>query len=243
MSIEFELVVPAFNEEKNLKLLVERAALAASASGFTVDKFQLVLVNNGSLDNSGSVLAELASGPFGPWFRVVTVALNQGYGFGLWSGLQATSAKWVGYSHADLQCDPGNAFQALEILKKCQGMTVVRGVRSGRNWKDIFVSRVFEFVALLVLGLRVNEMNAQPKVFPRELLFELQNPPKTFAFDLYMLYTAKRAGYKFKSIPVLFPPRIHGVSNWASNFFSRYRTILGMVQYMILLVKKEGRLR
>jgi glycosyltransferase involved in cell wall biosynthesis len=238
----FELVVPAYNESRNLKILIGQTIEAAKQRGFGKDSFQLIVVNNGSVDDSNVVLTQLAGGALGEWFRVVLVPKNQGYGHGLWQGLQNTNAEIIGWSHADLQCDPANAFKAYEILRAESESCLVKGTRSGRDSKDIFVSRVFELFAFLILGVRVHEMNAQPKVFPRELINEFQNPPKTFAFDLYALYKAQKSGYQIMNIPVSFPPRIHGVSSWASHFILRYRTIIGIIKYMFHLARTEGRI-
>lgn len=241
--LEFELVLPAYNEGKTLPTLIGRAVEAAKTSGYSPERFQLVVVQNGSRDNSSEVLNDLKTGALGPWFRVVTVEQNQGYGYGLWQGLSSTSAPFVAWSHADMQCDPKDAFTALNLLRSEGGKSaIIKGVRFGRNWKDRFVSRVFEIFAFVLLGLKVYEINAQPKVFPRELLSSLKKPPLTFAFDLYVLYHAAKLGYKTKTVEVLFPPRVHGVSKWASTFLGRYKTILGMIRYMRVLAKDEGRL-
>ena len=242
--LQFELVLPAYNEEKNLPGLIERAVAAAEQHGHRADTFQLVVVENGSQDGSSRLLDELQEGsPLSPWFRVVKVPQNRGYGFGLWQGLQSTTAPYVGWSHADLQCDPNDAFRALQLASRESGRRLlVKGTRYGRGGKDRFVSRVFELLALLVLGLRVNEINAQPKVCGRELLTWMKHPPATFAFDLYALYQSQKQGYQIETVAVEFPPRIHGTSKWASTFVGRYRTILGMIAYMFGLARREGRL-
>lgn len=235
----FELVLPAYNEAPGLRPLIERAAQAAEAAGFTPETFSLLLVNNGSRDDSEAVLAELSRSALGAWFRVVKVAVNQGYGHGIFTGLQATSAPIVGWSHADSQCDPKDAFKAYEIVA-AGGNRLVKGVRSGRNGRDIFVSRVFELFALVILGRRFFEINAQPKVFPAALKAALVDPPKTFAFDLYVLHCALERGYSIETIPVVFPPRIHGASKWASTFLGRYKTILGIIAYMFYLRRNKA---
>lgn len=238
---KFELVVPAYNESKNLPLLIGRAIDAAKNEGLTPEEFQFVIVNNGSRDNSAEILNDLAKGEMGKWFRVVTVEINQGYGYGLWQGLKSTTASIVGWSHADMQCDPADAIKCYKDIKTRNSKNnFIKGVRSGRDWKDRLVSRVFEIFSHLILGLSVYEINAQPKVFNRELLEAVTEPPKSFAFDLYVLYKAQKQNFNISTIPVLFPPRIHGISNWASNFFSRYKTILGMINYMLQLRKEEG---
>jgi hypothetical protein len=73
-------------------------------------------------------------------------------------------------------------------------------------------------------------------------LGKLVSPPKTFAFDLYVLYHAQKEGLAVKTVPVLFPPRLHGLSNWSAHFFSRYKTIWGIIKYMRALAQAEGRL-
>lgn len=239
----FELVIPAYNEEKNLSLLLERVVSSAKEFGQTPESFNLVLVENGSSDNSFDVMQELlVKNNWIEWIRVVRVIKNQGYGFGIMSGLKETKAEIVGWSHADLQADPRNAFIALKLLEGQKDKRVlVKGERLGRNWKDKMVSRVFECLARLILGLKVYEMNAQPKVFSRDLLNRLVNPPKTFALDLYLLFHAQKNGYEVMTFNVFFPPRIHGASKWASHFASRYKTILGMIKYMFELFSREGR--
>ncbi|MGQ0508219.1 MAG: glycosyltransferase family 2 protein [Myxococcaceae bacterium] len=239
---EFELVLPCYNEGKSLETILRRAAEAAEAAGFTPKTFQLVLVENGSADNSREVLGQLKETPYGKWFRWVPVDVNQGYGHGVYTGLKVTSAPFIGWSHADQQCDPKDAFRALALVRLApQEKTLVKGTRVGRNWKDQAVSRTFETLARAILGMSVWEVNAQPKVFPRALLDTLDDPPKSFAFDLYTLFRARRDGYTFETITVQFPPRVHGVSNWAATFAGRYKTILGMVRYMVTLARSEGR--
>lgn len=233
---EFELVLPCYNESRGLARLVERAVEAARAAGRTPRTFRLVLVENGSVDDSRRVMDDLKTEPAGEWFRIVQVPVNQGYGYGVWQGLQTTTARFVGWSHSDLQCDPNDAFKALALLESGgPAKRLVKGRRLGRDWKDRVVSAVFARMARLILGVGIDEINAQPKVFPATLKQEIVDPPKDFAFDVYVLYRALRAGYEIQTIPVFFPPRVHGVSNWAATFAGRYKTIAKMIRYMVSL--------
>jgi glycosyltransferase involved in cell wall biosynthesis len=231
---KFELVLPAYNEAESLPGLVGRAVDAAKEFGFTSLTFGLVLVNNGSTDDTKQVLGRLLAGETGAWVHVVDVYPNEGYGHGILAGLHATSAPVVAWSHADTQCDPRDAFRGYALVAE-RPTRFVRGERSGRRRADVLVTRVFELLALVLLRKRMREINAQPKVFRRDLLAHLDDPPKNFAFDLYVLYQALRHGYEVTGLPVQFPPRVYGRSKWAANFLSRYRTILGMIGYMAKL--------
>ena len=130
--MKFQLVLPCYNESKSLQALIDRAIGAARDAGYPAGEFGLVLVENGSRDDSREVLTRLAADPErAPWFQVVPVDVNQGYGHGLWQGLSATSAGFVGWSNADQQCDPADAFRALKLLSQSADRKVlVKGVRS-----------------------------------------------------------------------------------------------------------------
>ena len=240
---KFELVIPAYNEAKNLESVIRRSIEAAKSNKLSSSEFCLIVVQNGSNDESEYTLSKLLQAPdLACWFKVITVHQNQGYGWGLWQGLAATRSEIIGWSHADQQCDPNDAISAFRILETMRDQKVlIKGERYKRQLKDRIVSRVFEMLARIILGIKVYEMNAQPKVFNRNLLANLKNPPKTFAFDLYVLYRASKEKYTIRNIPVDFPPRIHGISKWASNFFGRYKTIFGIIGFMLKLRKSEGK--
>lgn len=238
----FELVVPAFNEAASLPSFVERAAQAARLAGLAADEARLVVVDNGSTDDTQQVLSELESGPRGSFLRCVHVPVNHGYGHGLWAGLSTSRAPFVGWTHADEQCDPADAFEALARVRAAEGRSIVKGRRRGRAIKDVLFSRTFETCAHLSLNLGVSEVNAQPKVMPRSLLSQFTDPPQDFAFDLYALYQARKSGYAIESIDVVMQPRPFGTSRWAVGVVKRSGTILRMLGKMAQLQRQEGRL-
>src|SRR4051812_5272604 len=94
-----QLVLPCYNESKSLDVLVQKTISTAIEFGFTSESFQLVLVENGSKDESLKEMQRLKSGDMGAWFHIVSVPINQGYGFGLWQGLKFCTAKYVAWTH------------------------------------------------------------------------------------------------------------------------------------------------
>ena len=239
---KFELVIPAYNESMNLEMVIRKSIFAAKTFGFTSSDFQIVLVQNGSTDDSEKILKRLKTKELGAWFRVITLKKNAGHGGGIWEGLKNTTAPIIGWTHGDLQCDPRDCFTAYAKQwnnQKKNLLTLIKGVRFGRSHTKIFTSRVFELCARFLLGFKCFEVNAQPKVFHRNLLSEMKNPPTTLAFDLYFLYQTTRAGYYLETIPVQIPNRIHGSSKWSYSLLSRYKTIGEVIRYMIKLRKES----
>ncbi len=229
---KLSLIIPCYNEAKSLEALTSRAIQCATKRNLTPEQFELVVVDNGSSDGSDAVIDALIKGPNKRFLHPVRVEKNQGYGFGVYSGLRAATGGTLAWTHADEQCDPEDVFVAWEIQRAKGEKCLVKGRRYERALGDMLFSRGFELVALGLLSQYVHEINAQPKVFDAALMKTATNPPYGFPFDLYMLLKAKEAGFHIESIPVRFPPRRHGESRWASTFRSKFRTIAGMVRFM-----------
>ena len=76
------------------------------------DDAEVVLVDNGSRDDTPNVLAELL--PRHPGCRGLRVETNRGYGFGILTGLRAARGDVLGWTHADMQTDPADAIVGFE---------------------------------------------------------------------------------------------------------------------------------
>lgn len=231
---ELSVVLPCYNEEKNLPLILDSYADAAPAG---LD-WELVLVDNGSTDSSAMALPTLLAGPkYSRFARTVKVEVNQGYGLGMKTGLLAAKGAVLAFSHADMQCDPKAVFEAFALLK-AQGPgaeVIVKGRRRGREWSKQLVTNGMSLWASAVLMRRMSDINAQPKVFPASLLPRLGRMPYGFEFDVYVLHRALTLGHRLLTVPVVFGRRAHGESKWASTLFSRWRTIARVAFYILKL--------
>lgn len=232
------LVLPCYNEARSLRQLVTQTATSIRARGITPSQFELVIVNNGSTDKTAALLLELTQEEFGPWIRVVTVARNQGYGYGVYQGLLASRGDFLAWSHADGQCPPEDVFRAWEIARKTsEKQVLIRGKRFGRPLKDWCFSRCFEIVALALTGRWLPEINAQPKLFSRDLLSLLSDSPRDLTFDLFVLFRAMDANWNSQTIAVHFGEREHGESSWSASLRSKWRTTLTFINFLRLYKK------
>jgi glycosyltransferase involved in cell wall biosynthesis len=236
------VVVPCYNEEKNIPLIIRRFGEALSRCKFS-DLVEIILVDNGSKDHSAAVLPQEIEKSGLPNFKVVTVPVNQGYGFGIVSGLRAATGTLLSWTHADMQTDPYDVIRAYELyeseaLQSPGQKLIIKGHRVGRRFGEWAFTLGMSIISTTVLQSILFDINAQPKLFSRDFFQGLKNPPNDFSLDLFLIYAAKKSGYKVKTIDVVFAKRIHGESKWAFSWSSKYKTILRTIKYIFALRKQ-----
>lgn len=228
--MKLSIVIPCYNEEKNISLILD---------GFNEvikrEDIELVIVDNGSNDGSKNILINLL--PQYPFARSVEVKSNQGYGFGILTGLKETKGEYIGWTHGDMQTPPSDAIKALEIIEaKCSPKNIyVKGRRKGRPLIDKFFTFGMSIFESLYFSAIFYDINAQPNIFHRSFLDSWSKPPYDFALDLYAFYMAKRQNLEIIRFPVLFNKRIYGESNWNKNLYSKWKFIKRTVLFSIKL--------
>lgn len=232
--MRLSVVIPCYNEEKNIPLILEKFNMIIKD-----DAVEVILVNNGSTDGSGKVLEELI--PKFKFARTVCVKVNQGYGYGILQGLKVCSGEYVGWTHADLQTDPRDVLKALNIIEEndSSASLFIKGNRKGRPFFDQFFTSGMSLFESIYLKKMLSDINAQPNIFPKSFYLKWENPPFDFSLDLYALYMAKQYGLKIVRFNVLFPKRIHGVSSWNTGLSSKKKFIKRTIDFSKKL-KKEG---
>jgi len=229
--MKFSLVIPCYNEAANLPLLLERCKELAVRPDVEV-----VLVDNGSTDSTTEVLENLL--PKYPGCRSIRVEKNQGYGFGIVSGLKAAKGEILGWTHADMQTDPQDALFGLELFGKYGDEIFVKGRRYGRPFMDVVFTFGMSIFETILLTRPMWDINAQPTMFSRKFFESWTNPPDDFSLDLYAYYQAQRCGLKVYRFPVRFGERAHGVSHWNVNWAAKRKFIRRTVDFSLQLKKK-----
>jgi len=232
--MRLSLVIPCFNEAANLPLLVARCAQVAVPGDIEV-----ILVDNGSTDDTPRVLPELLARH--PGCRSIRVDLNQGYGYGILQGLHAATGRVIGWTHADMQTDPVDAINALKVSEDCGGNVFVKGKRFGRPAADTLFTFGMGIFETLLLRTPLRDINAQPTLFPRSFFETWKSPPHDFSLDLFAYYMARASGLEVHRFPVAFGERAHGVSHWNVNWQSKWKFIRRTISYSLRLQKEVMR--
>ena len=209
--MKYSIVIPCYNESDNIPLILKR--FAEVIEGYEIE---VILINNGSTDDTEMVIEKLL--PQYTFARCVLVPVNQGYGYGILQGLKSANGDYIGWTHADMQTDPGDVIKAVDIIEKSADKDIyVKGNRKGRPIFDMIFTWGMSIFETIYFKTSMFDINAQPNLFPKRIFSEWNNPPYDFSLDLYAVYMAKRKGIKVIRFPVLFPDRLNGESKWNTD--------------------------
>ena len=168
--LDLSVVVPLYNEEESLPHLVEQLLQALRPSG---ERFELVLVNDGSSDDTAKVLEQLS----GEVAELVAVLLRKNYGqtAAMAAGFDAACGEVIVSLDGDLQNDPSDIPMLLSKLR--EGYDLVSGWRHQRQDAAIqrkLPSKIANRLIGRVTGVRLHDYGCSLKAYRREVLADMR---------------------------------------------------------------------
>lgn len=173
--------MPCYNEERIAPYSIRRLLNAFSREGY---RLELVAVDNGSRDGTGRIIRELAEEYDG--VIAVRVEENQGYGHGVLAGFPHCTAEWIGHIPADSQVDAEDVvrlFEAALISGERVLAKVRRRFRMDGATRRVVTLAYNTLIRLLWPTLGTFDVNAVPKLLPREVLEVLDLESRGWALD------------------------------------------------------------
>jgi glycosyltransferase involved in cell wall biosynthesis len=189
--MRFSLIIPCYNESKNLPKLLENCRYILKKN------IELILVNNGSFDNSSIVLNKLKKK--NPKIRIVNIKKNVGYGYGILAGLEIATGDILGWTHADLQTDPEDFIKAINFFRTPKDTIYVKGFRKNRSFSEKFFSAGMSILCSVFLKGYYRDINGQPVVFTKSFYKDWRNAP----FDFSLEFTSPQISMTFLEIQFL----------------------------------------
>jgi phenylacetate-CoA ligase len=210
MVYELSVIAPCYNEEGNLRELVNRLRNAFWTKNIAGE---VVLVDDGSTDGTGALIDKLAQEH--PNVVAVHNSTNLGIVAGWRSGLEATHGDLVCLIDADLQNLPEDVCRLYRELR-LTGADVVQGYRSsvGRlRDSRFFLSKTLNVILNACFGMRLRDNKSGFIVCRRDVLADiLRHRFRYHYFQSLIMVAAKSKGYTIREIETLFESRLVGKS-------------------------------
>lgn len=205
---ELSVFFPAYNEESEIKKTVSKAKQVLTK---VAKKWEIIIVNDGSKDNTLQVANSIASKD--RHIRVVNHPKNRGYGAAFKSGFYNAKYKWIAFTDADGQFDFSEITEFIEKQTETNADLVI-GYYTKRqvSASKILTSKMWELVVYLLFGLHVKDIDCGFKLVSKKVidsLPKLESERGAFISSEFLI-KAKRKGFKIVEIPVTHYPRTTG---------------------------------
>lgn len=206
---KFSLVMPMYNEESIAEKVIKDIQEVFDQKKLD---YELVIVKNGCKDKTGEIIDRLARKD--ARIKPVLVEVNQGYGWGVISGLNAATSQIIGYIDGDGQVPPEDIIRVLKGFENpseifCKGIRYQRG----DGWKRILASFGYNGIFKIMFCSTARDINGKPKFMKKDLYDSLELKSKDWFVDPEIIIKVLHKGYKPKEIIVHFDERKKGKSN------------------------------
>jgi len=208
---ELSLIIPCYNEAESIPYTLPALCAAFEQAG---KRLEIVAVDNGSADATVERLRELEQR--GLPVRTVRVEVNQGYGFGLLSGIPHARAPWIGFIPADGQVDAEDVVRLFAALEPC-GPMMLGKVR--RRFRMDGLARKLVSIAynglVWILWPRLGsiDVNGTPKIVHRQALERMQLESRRWFLDPELLIKARYLGVRVLELNAFARMRGRGLSH------------------------------
>ncbi|HNY84701.1 MAG TPA: glycosyltransferase family 2 protein [Anaerolineaceae bacterium] len=225
--MKLSLVIPVYNEEKNLPELWRQITTAVTPLNLSWD---VTFVDDGSHDNS---VAELKRIQLEDPRHIQVVELNRNYGqtAAISAGIDHSDGDVVILLDSDLQNDPADIPLLLTELEK--GYDVVSGWRKDRHDNKLtrnLPSHVANSLISKVTGVRLHDYGCTLKAYRREILNKIRLYGEMHRFIPVYAYDA---GARVTEVVVRHHARVHGKANYGLERV--FKVILDLITVKFLM--------
>ncbi|MCA0447423.1 MAG: glycosyltransferase family 2 protein [Bacteroidetes bacterium] len=223
------IVIPLLNEEESLQILRDQINEACTKASLD---YEILFIDDGSTDNSWTVLSDLASKHDN--IKVIRFRKNYGKSAALAVGFQEAEGEFVITMDADLQDDP---FEIPNLFNKLttENWDLVSGWKKIRHdpVSKTLPSKLFNYVTGKLVGLRLHDFNCGFKIYRNEVVKDVHVYGE---LHRYIPALAHLSGFKVTEHPVIHHPRKFGKSKFGMDRFVKgfldLATVLFITRYM-----------
>ena len=212
--MEALIIIPTVNERENLEAIVP--IILNMKEGLDI-----LVVDDNSSDGTAEIAEHFSreTGRVHLMRRPARMGLGSAYIAGFKYALEKTDAKYIFEMDADFSHDPKYLPDFLQAAKEADlvvGSRYLKGI-SIVNWpmNRLMISKLGNWYARMVTGLRFTDVTAGYKCFRRELLEQIDLDgiqSNGYAFQIEMTYVVWKAGFRIREIPIIFIEREIGDS-------------------------------
>jgi len=233
-SPELSIFFPCYNDAGTIASMVALADLTASS---LTDSYEIIVIDDGSSDNSRSILKKLES-KFSS-LKLVFHEANRGYGGALRSGFATARGEWVFYTDGDYQYDVDD----LKLLweKVSPEVDCVNGFKLKRHdpFYRVWIGLMYQHFIQIMFSLKIKDVDCDFRLIRRSALNKFELQEQTGCICVELVKKLQETGAKFTEVGVKHMFRAYGHSQFF-NFPRIFRTLWKLKRlWLKLVIRKE----
>lgn len=223
--MDLSIIISLYNEEESLNELIKWITDSISNSFLKEKEYEIIMINDGSNDNSWKVIESLAESD--EHIRAISFRKNYGKSAALYCGFEAAKGDVVVTMDADLQDNPEEIPKMYKMITE-DGFDLVSGWKKKRK-DNLFTknipSKLYNYTARKVTGVKLHDMNCGLKAYRNDVVKSIEVYGD---MHRYIPYIAKNAGFsKIGELPVKHQKRKFGKSKFGmERFFNGFLDLM-----------------
>jgi glycosyltransferase involved in cell wall biosynthesis len=208
-SLSLTAFFPAYNDQHTIEEIVRTAGDELRK---VTDDFEVLVVNDGSRDNTGPILDQLCREL--PFLRVIHHETNQGYGAALISGFKNASRDVIFYTDGDGQYDVREMHNLIPLL--APHIDLVNGYKVKRSdpWYRVVIGECYRRAMRRAFKLSIRDVDCDFRLFRRHIFERISLESRSGVICVEMARKFELAGFRMAEAPVSHYPRLHGRSEF-----------------------------
>lgn len=225
---------PCYNDAGTIGSLVASADAVAQE---LTDDYEIIVVDDGSKDNSRELLIQLKNKY--PTLKLIFHNANGGYGAALCSGFYNAAKDLVFYTDGDGQYDVYDLRKLFPIMQ--EGIDVVNGYKISRNdpFHRVIIGILYFRIMRLLFNFHIRDVDCDFRLMRRNIFEHIVLYHNSGVICLELIKKLELAGYRFAEFPVHHYHRTYGKSQFF-NFKRLFKTALNIFRlWYEIMIKKD----
>ncbi len=222
---------PAYNDQHTIERIVRTVAVEMRK---VTDDFEVLVVDDGSRDDTGPILDRLAAEL--PFVRVIHHEKNMGYGAALITGFKNSQKDLIFYTDGDGQYDVREMHNLLAKLRP--NIDLVNGYKVKRSdpWYRIWIGAIYRRMMRWAFRLSIRDVDCDFRLFRRYIFDTITLESRSGVICVEMAKKFEEAGFRMVEIPVSHYPRLHGSSEFfrVRHLVHTFRGLLKIWWYLVI---------
>jgi len=202
--MKLSVIIPVYNEQLTIRQVIEAVAAAPLPTGM---ERQVIVINDGSTDQTGTILRSLQK----KFALVLFEQPNRGKTAAIKRGLDAADGDFVIIQDGDLEYSPEEYPRLLEPILSGKAQVVYGSRFLGTITKmtgiNFLANRLSNITFNALHRTHVTDINTCLKLLPRSILKELSITSTDFTFETEISSKLINRGYRITEIPIHYEAR------------------------------------